>query len=357
MKNFRLYDILVRHQIYIEGYKNFNILKFRKELPQLAKNIKDQFAKLEYQNLDLMTKKELTVFINNVKLVNQKFFDLHNNDFLNELEKFTEKDFDINKALVVNFIAEDDGRITDKKEIDHIFQNEAKKENDNKIFPFTWVFDNKDLKIYNAIKNSVIPAVGLTVAGYIASLGINSVKRIEQTINAGIANKQSASEILTSIIGTKDNNYKDGIFVSIDRANAAINNTVIQHTTSVLEASIQSIIYDKYQWISVIDNRTSDICRYRNLRIFYYGKGPLPPAHPHCRSKIKPVVMGQVTPEESFYQWINRQPETVQKDILSKKRFKGLKDGTLQAADFPTYQETIPLNLENFASKLDIILT
>jgi len=45
----------------------------------------------------------------------------------------------------------------------------------------------------------------------------------------------------------------------------------------------------KYRWVSTLSERTSDICRNLNGRIFEFGKGPLPPAHINCRSTITVV--------------------------------------------------------------------
>lgn len=49
---------------------------------------------------------------------------------------------------------------------------------------------------------------------------------------------------------------------------------------------------DMYQWISVIDAKTSQICQDLNRKVFRRGKGPVPPAHPNCRSTVAPYVNG-----------------------------------------------------------------
>jgi len=46
---------------------------------------------------------------------------------------------------------------------------------------------------------------------------------------------------------------------------------------------------EKYQWVSTLGPRTSDICQRLHGKIFTVGKGPLPPAHINCRSSIIPV--------------------------------------------------------------------
>jgi hypothetical protein len=112
----------------------------------------------------------------------------------------------------------------------------------------------------------------------INGIGYFAENRLLNTINRGFANKQTLNDIFLDIIGTSDNNYKDGIFVAIDIANTTIAETLIQNITSIVAASVFSTLFNKYQWISVMDSRTSNICIERNLQVYIYGSGPLPPA-------------------------------------------------------------------------------
>jgi hypothetical protein len=42
--------------------------------------------------------------------------------------------------------------------------------------------------------------------------------------------------------------------------------------------------YDKEEYVSVLDERTSGFCKDMNGRVFERGKGPMPPCHIRCRS-------------------------------------------------------------------------
>jgi len=54
-----------------------------------------------------------------------------------------------------------------------------------------------------------------------------------------------------------------------------------------------SDVVERYEWVSTLDSRTSTICRSRDGQKYEFGKGPLPPAHPNCRSAISPVVSSE----------------------------------------------------------------
>jgi uncharacterized protein with gpF-like domain len=46
----------------------------------------------------------------------------------------------------------------------------------------------------------------------------------------------------------------------------------------------------KYQYVATLDSLTSPICRALDGQEFPYGKGPTPPQHFNCRSKVVAVI-------------------------------------------------------------------
>ena len=111
---------------------------------------------------------------------------------------------------------------------------------------------------------------------------------------------------------------------------------------SVWEAN--SYIVNGYIWISILDERTSNICQSLSRRVFQVGKGPLPPAHQNCRSTTVPTLItkyvnGELVEAEdvekpSYYEWIKRQDEEFQDLALGPTRAKLLRDGGLSATEF-----------------------
>ena len=96
--------------------------------------------------------------------------------------------------------------------------------------------------------------------------------------------------------------------------------------------------FDALIWLSVLDSRTSEICRYRHGRVAplpghtlpsrYDGHPKLdppkarPPAHPNCRSVIMPLLQNAGLPTiPSYYQWLRRQPANIQNEALGPTRY------------------------------------
>jgi len=96
------------------------------------------------------------------------------------------------------------------------------------------------------------------------------------------------------------------------------------------------------QWVSTLDDRTMPICQNRDGMTYELNGGPRPPAHPNCRSTAIPITRsweelgqdgdeipegtrasmdGQVPRSVSFYEWLKKQPESVQREALGPRRF------------------------------------
>ena len=92
---------------------------------------------------------------------------------------------------------------------------------------------------------------------------------------------------------------------------------------------------DDLVWVSVLDHRTSSICWGRHGKLVNENLGgALPPAHPRCRSTTVPWSSphGPIPVEETASQWIRRQPDRLQRQIMGPARFKRFQTG---AYDWP----------------------
>jgi SPP1 gp7 family putative phage head morphogenesis protein len=98
-------------------------------------------------------------------------------------------------------------------------------------------------------------------------------------------------------------------------------------TDSVITAN--SALFAGYQWVSILDSRTTLICAGRDGNIYPVGKGPLPPAHWGCRSRVLPLVKpefekdkagaGSSRPSPKDYgDWLKSQPASFQDEYFSK---------------------------------------
>jgi SPP1 gp7 family putative phage head morphogenesis protein len=99
-----------------------------------------------------------------------------------------------------------------------------------------------------------------------------------------------------------------------------------------------------YQWMSVLDSRTSTFCRWADGKTWNYdtNSGTLtapyePPAHENCRSSTTPIFYsydklgldarykeqftGKPPERITYYEWLSRQPASLQKDVLGPTRY------------------------------------
>lgn len=85
-----------------------------------------------------------------------------------------------------------------------------------------------------------------------------------------------------------------------------------------------------HQHVSILDGKTSDICIYRAGKTWIYDDkkastlpdADIPPLHFKCRSFLIPIFVGDNSVNEpSYSEWLERQPEAIQKEILGPTRF------------------------------------
>src|SRR5690606_10648598 len=134
-------------------------------------------------------------------------------------------------------------------------------------------------------------------------------------------------------------------------------------------------ILDGYRWSSTLDSRTSPVCQSLDGKVFEFGKGPVPPAHPNCRSSIVPElksfkelgidlpeipegmrssVNGPVDGSLSYFEWLKRQPASFVEEALGPSRAKLFLRGGLSADEFARLQlgrNFEPLTLEEMRAR------
>lgn len=95
-------------------------------------------------------------------------------------------------------------------------------------------------------------------------------------------------------------------------------------------------------------------CKSLDQRQFELGKGPTPPIHINCRSSTVAVVnekfdflkngrtrsaeFGPVDGDKSYFDWLKRQPKSVQIEALGPTRAKLFRDGGLSSDEFSALQ-------------------
>lgn len=194
---------------------------------------------------------------------------------------------------------------------------------------------------------------GESVSEFVGQFAGKESKRVVNTIRQGVGQGQTNQELVQRVIGTRARNFKDGILQQSRRNATAIIRTTTQHVASSARQEFWEANKDVvkgYEWVSTLDRRTTQICKSLDGQEFEFGKGPTPPIHINCRSTIIATVdpkfdflkdgrtrsaeFGPTDGKEDYYDWLKRQPESVQVEALGATRAKLFKDGGLSPDEF-----------------------
>lgn len=210
------------------------------------------------------------------------------------------------------------------------------------------------------------PFQGRLLKETVVELGEVRMKRIRDAIRTGFVSGKTGAEIVRDIRGTKAKSFVDG-FAETDRRYLE---TVVHSALSHTAASARDVFFEKNKsviasqiWLSTIDSRASAICLVRSGKRYTTGDRPKPIGHsvpwctPHgcgagrahyrCRSVAigllpgqekllgkRSTIDGQVDAEENFKDWLPRQTDFVQNEILGAKRAELFRSGGLKIDKF-----------------------
>lgn len=186
-------------------------------------------------------------------------------------------------------------------------------------------------KIWKAVEKAHIPANGLTAAETLQSGSDFTLGSIIRRLRMGQVNGEKPEDVLRAILGTDALQSRDGILNKLENAFRAGSNTTVQHVTSKTDelataAAAKQRPVSRYQWVSVLDDKTTEICQHRNGMVYKVGDGPLPPAHWNCRSTTITLDSDEaIAVPESKEDWLDAQPAKV-------RTF--LEDGPLSLRDY-----------------------
>jgi SPP1 gp7 family putative phage head morphogenesis protein len=166
--------------------------------------------------------------------------------------------------------------------------------------------------------------------------------RLRDAVKIGITQGQTTDQIVRRVVGTRANQYRDGILEVSRREAEAVVRTAIAHTANQASEDLYAAnadIIKGVQWVSTLDSRTSDVCAANDGRIFPVNSGPRPPLHFNCRSRVVPYLgstsikgtrasqFGPVPDNITYGAWLKRQPVDVQNDVLGVKKAQLFRKG------------------------------
>jgi SPP1 gp7 family putative phage head morphogenesis protein len=358
--NKRLYDIATRKQIYVEGVKLQQTRDFNFVLSELKEEFDKLLGRIKYKTLDGLTKAELNRLLLALRKSQARIYSNYTEQVMQQLRDFMNADAYVTKIVFASAKVEEDDEetptLTEAEAESVMVETTDEEHNVIPMFGVATAMDND--KLWSKVLNAPIPANGIYLIPFIKGFAVSAQASIENLIRKGYANGSSVEEVIAEITGEGTAQGASTALQKIAVQAAAVLATATQHTTSIVGGAIQSAIFAMYGWYSVMDGKTTDICVSRNLKVYRYGNGPLPPAHIRCRSHIAPIVGTEPGfAAESFYTWYARQPEEVQDDVLTEETASAVRRGDLKAKDLPRFEASRPLTLAQFRKLIREILT
>jgi SPP1 gp7 family putative phage head morphogenesis protein len=187
---------------------------------------------------------------------------------------------------------------------------------------------------------------GEVVSKAFRGIAVDQAERFSQVVRQGLLTGETTPDIAKRLIGSlqfgEEAKTVRQLVAAGGQATAVADNQVIAlirtsinqvaNTASQQVYEANQDITKKYRYVATLDTRTSAICRALDGQEFEYGKGPMPPQHFNCRSTTVPIIDpdilppsttatraskdGQVPINQSYGEWLARQPRSVQADAL-----------------------------------------
>jgi len=207
------------------------------------------------------------------------------------------------------------------------------------------------------------PFQGRLLKDWAKNVEAGRMTMIRNTVRQGFVEGKTTADIVKAVRGTKENNYEDGILNRGRRELQAVIQTALSHTAAVardMSVKANEDIIKAVKWVSVLDGRTSEMCRIRDgLRYtadskhkpighkIPWGNGP-GQLHWNCRSTSIPITKdwrdldfvfeelaentrasmdGQVPADLTYGQWFAKQSAQRQNEIVGPVRAELFREG------------------------------
>lgn len=286
--NEALYALSYMNGMALESLKLYEFNKRDALFRNLKKEMRALLQKVQHDDLSFMTKKELATLIKKVRTLHDGFYSNLSKDLLEMFSDFTVKSIAAAKQTWVPIaLADNDDEEDEEVDPDTYIEEHAPKEGGT--IPLGAVLSGA--AFLALMLRTPVSGVGYTYEQMLKNLGETSRKKFEsEVLRAYATGGTTRSDLIQMFVG--DPQTKQGTNGAINTLHnhvRAVIDTGLEFSASQATAAVTSMVDgDKYQWVSVMDGRTSRICIGLNRKIFVYGNGPIPPAHFGCRSKIIP---------------------------------------------------------------------
>jgi len=318
-------DLNVRHQVYLTRYSTSLVRKISDVLTDVEQDVIAQLIKRG--NDGTFTQKRLQALLDSIRDINADAHRQIQTDLGGELYGLGKYEADFQSAIL------------------------------KQALPVAFDVVTPSAQILKAVV-SAKPFQGRLLKDWVADMNYNSRRRLQAAIRIGVVEGETIDQMVRRIRGTAALKFKDGIISTNKRGAEAMVRTAVNHTATYAREALYEENPDlvkAVRWVSVLDHRTTAICRARDGKIYKAGQGPRPPAHIGCRSTTAPVVAswrelgidideapvgtrssmnGQVPASQTYPEWLKTQPREFVEDVLGKSKAKLFLEGNLKIERF-----------------------
>jgi SPP1 gp7 family putative phage head morphogenesis protein len=191
---------------------------------------------------------------------------------------------------------------------------------------------------------------GQVVSKAFRGIAVDQAERFNQVVRQGLLTGEPTQDIAKRLVGNLQFGERartvGQLVAAGGQATAVADNQIVTlvrtSVNQVANAAAMSVyeanqdVTKEYRYVATLDTQTSAICRALDGQQFTYGKGPTPPQHFGCRSKVVAVVdpdilppsttatrasqAGQVPVNQTYGEWLaNQDLETKAKALGARK--------------------------------------
>lgn len=231
--------------------------------------------------------------------------------------------------------------------------------------------------ITSMLKDNTI--FGAPLDSYWEQQSVTVRNKFATEMRAGIFAGETNDQLIQRVRGTRAGNFKDGMMRSARHGAEAVVRTAAQSVLNDARMELyraNADVIDGVQALTVLDDRTTDICIARSGFAWDLDGNPFPgtdtdedfpgppPWHPNCRTTLIPIVKsigdlakdttldakvereiekiptatqasmdGAVSGDLTYEQWLETKSETFQKEVLGPGRYELWSEGKISLRD------------------------
>lgn len=324
-----LLDATTRHQIYLQRLAQYNANQFDPVLKRVDRIIREELSKSE----QIRSMKQLNAIIKRIRREVGAQYSEWADSLIGELEKLVDQEADFTVKTL---------------------QQAVKSTANVQTPPLTSLLHYARVRPLQTSESGESTQLG----PFVKSMTPRETGRVLGVIRNGYYQGETNSQIIRRIRGTREKRFTDGILNVTRRHAEAIAITGTNHAANSAKSGVfakNKDILSGWMFASVLDSRTTNICRFHDGEVYPIGTGPVPPLHVRCRSAQVPEVKaslsvlgknarrnraskgasgGAQTRQSPYYEWLATQPKGFQKEVLGAQKTELFRKGKLSAEQF-----------------------